>query len=76
MPKDTKIVLTCKKGQAGINAAIEVDGVPDPAWSVRGATCDDVRDLHDRAVKQFGIQVEISPTCAECFPQYPFPGKD
>lgn len=73
---NTKIVLRCKKGKAGINAAIEVDGVPDIAWSVQDASCDDVQNLYDRAVKHFGIQeVEISSTCAECFPEYPFSGK-
>ena len=75
MPKDVQIVLKCKKGKQGINAAIEVDGTPDPVWSVQEATCDDVRDLYDRAVKHFGSQVEINENCAECFPEYPFPGK-
>ena len=49
--------------------------MPDITWSVQDASCDDVRDLYGRAVKHFGIQVEISPSCAECFPEYPFLGK-
>jgi len=75
MPSDTTIVLKCTKEKNVINAAVEVDGTPDPAWSVQDADCEDVRDLYERAVKQFGIQVQISPSCAECFPEFPFPGK-
>ncbi len=75
MPNDTEIVLKCKKGLAGINAAIVVDGVPDPAYSVQDATYDDVRSLYDRAIGHFGDQVEINESCAECFPDL-FPKKE
>jgi hypothetical protein len=71
MLSEPRYVLKCSQAEHGFDAAVEVDGIAYEAWSMQAVGVDQIRDLYDRAQKQFG-HVEISPSCRTIFPEHSF----